>query len=103
MWYDSFLVWEGIDFILDFMNMFNFGIGSVLGWGNMNDLIIYLVLFFVSVIYYLYKYFIKLFFWLYLVFFVFWIYVFNVRGFMVIVLVFGVGMVIYVVFKCNKR
>ena len=103
MWYDGFLAWEGTDFTLDFMNMFNLGTGSVPGWGNMNDLTIHLVLFSASVIYYLYKYPTKLFPWLYLAFSAFWIYVSNARGSMVTVSVLGVGTVIYAVFKRNKR
>lgn len=103
MWYDGFLAWEGTDFILDFMKMFNLGTGSVPGWGNMNDLTIHLVLFSASVIYYLYKYPTKLFPWLYLAFSAFWIYVSNARGSMVTVSVLGLGAVVYAVFKRNKR
>src|SRR5690554_2370240 len=103
MWYDGFLVWEGTDFIMDFMSMFNLGSGSVPGWGNINDLTIHLVLFSASVIYYLYKYPTKLFPWLYLAFSAFWIYVSNARGSMVTVSVLGLGAVVYAVFKRNKR
>ncbi len=103
MWYDGFLVYEGTDFILDFMRMFNLGTGSQPGWGNMNDLTIHLVLFSASVIYYLYKYPTQIFPWLYLAFIAFWIYVSNARGSMITVSVLGLGTVIYAIFKRNKR
>ena len=103
MWSDGFLVWEGTDFIMDFMSMFNLGSGSVPGWGNINDLTIHLVLFSASVIYYLYKYPTKIFPWLYLAFSAFWIYVSNARGSMVTVSMLGLGTIIYAIFKRNKR
>lgn len=103
MWYDGFLVYEGNDFILDFMKMFNLGSGSQPGWGNMNDLTIHLVLFSASVIYYLYKYPKQIFPWFYLAFIAFWIYVSNARGSMITVSVLGLGTVIYAIFKRNKR
>lgn len=103
MWYDGFLAWEGTDFLMDFMSMFNLGTGSIPGWGNINDLTIHIVLFSASVIYYLYKYPTKLFPWLYFAFGAFWIYVSDARGSMITVTILGLGTVIYAVFKRNKR
>lgn len=103
MWFDGFLAWEGTDFILDFMKMFNLGSGSDPGWGNMNDLTIHVVLFASSTIYYLYKYPKKLFPWLYLAFSAFWIYLSNARGSMVTISILGAGAIIYAIFKRNKR
>ncbi len=103
MWYDGFRVWEGTDFLLDFMDMFNLGTGAIPGWGNMNDLTIHIVLFSGSVIYYLYKYPKNILPWLYLAFVAFWIYVSNARGSIITITIYGAGVILYAIFKRNKR
>ncbi len=103
MWFVGFLSWEGTNLLRDFVSIFPQDLLNTPGWGNVNDLMIQLILFSSSVIYYLHKYPKNIMPWMYLGWIAFWIYVSNGRGSIIAITLFSLGCVVYAIFKHDKR